>query len=391
MKEATQISVKPIKVTFIITGLSTGGAETMLLKLLQHIDRERFLPVVISLSDKGTIGPKIEAQGIPVHSLGMRSSLPNPFLILKLIRLIKSLSPVIVHTWMYHADLLGGLAARLAGCRNVIWCIRHSNLSKKENKTTTLFTAKICALLSPRIPAKILSCSSKALTVHSALGYQSAKMAVIPNGFELDKFRPDTDARQRIRQQLDIPIDFLVVGLVARFDPQKNHLGFVECAAMVSERLANVRFVLAGLGVDDQNQPLLAKIEGYGLREKFRLLGRHDDIPSLMTALDVLVSSSSHGEAFPNVLGEAMACQVPCVVTDVGDSAEIVGEAGWVVAPNDMSGLAGAVVAALELSPSMRAEYGVRARERVKERYDIRHVSTQYEAFYHDLASSLKV
>lgn len=387
MKNVVDRNVNPIKIAFIITGLSTGGAETMLLKLLQNIDRERFIPIVVSLIDKGTIGPRIEALGIPVHTLGMRRSAPNPFLVFKLTRLLKNYSPDVVHTWMYHADLLGGVAARFAGCRNVIWCIRHSNLSKKENKATTLVVAKICALVSGRIPVKILSCSHKALEVHSALGYQPNKMAVIPNGFELDEFGPNPETRQRIRQQLDIPIDCLVVGLVARFDPQKNHLGFVECASIVSERLPHVRFVLAGLGVDDQNQTLVARIEEHGLREKFRLLGRREDIPSLMTAFDVLVSSSSHGEAFPNVLGEAMACHVPCVVTDVGDSAEIVGETGKVVVSGDMKALASELLWVLELPLTDRALLGHEARLRVAASYEIKHVVSLYESYYQSVVS----
>ncbi len=353
----------------------------MLLKLLQHIDRERFLPIVISLMDKGTIGPKIEELGILVSMLGMRRSAPNPFLLLKLSRLLHNFSPDIVHTWMYHADFFGGLAARLAGCKNVIWCIRHSNLSRNQNKYTTLILAKICAWLSGQIPVKILSCSHKALTVHSDLGYQLAKMAVIPNGFELSKFWPNPEARERIRAELFIPADNLVVGLVARLDPLKNHIGFLECAALVNQKLPYVIFVLVGLGVDGQNYELLSRIEKYGLRNNFRLLGRREDIPDLMNAFDVL-ASSSHGEAFPNVLGEAMACQVPCVVTDVGDSAEIVGESGKVSAGGDMVGLADGLIAMLKMSSQSRKDLGLVARRRVEERYEITHVIKLYQDLY---------
>ena len=375
-----------VNICFSITNLATGGAETMLLKLSQQLDRSRFTPTVISLVGLGEIGPRIQALGIPVHALGMSRGIPNPLMALRLAKLLRDLQPDVVHTWMYHADLLGGLAGRLAGCERVIWCIRHSNLSKTENKRSTLWVVKACALLSRRVPAQIISCSQRAKEVHAAVGYAADKLHVIPNGFDLGRFVPDADARVSVRAELGLASDTPLVGLIARFDSQKNHFGFIEAAAQVHAQRPDVHFVLAGTQVDAANAALNAAIAAKGLQAHMHLLGRRDDVPRLMAALDVL-ASSSHGEAFPNVLGEAMACGVPCVVTDAGDSAEIVGSTGRIVAVGDMAALAQQLLEVLRLPATQRAALGKQARARVQAQYEIGHVAGLYQAFYERVAA----
>jgi glycosyltransferase involved in cell wall biosynthesis len=313
--------------------------------------------------------------------LGISRARPNPFLFLRLVWLLRKIKPDVVHTWMYHADLLGGLAAHLAGCGRVIWGIHHSNLSKNENKWTTLLVVKCCALLSRYVPTHILSCSQRAKEIHAVFGYAADKMQVIPNGFELDRFVPDTDARSSLRAELGLAPDAALVGLIARFDSQKNHFGFLEAAAQVRAQLTNVYFIMAGTQVDADNAALNTAISVRNLHSHVRLLGQRNDIPRLMAGLDVL-ASSSHGEAFPNVLGEAMACGVPCVVTDVGDSAGIVGSTGRVVPAGDMAGLARELLQVLRLSPEVKASVGVRARMHVASNYEIGHIARLYESFY---------
>jgi glycosyltransferase involved in cell wall biosynthesis len=374
------------KLVFIITNLATGGAETMLLKLLQQLDRSRFSPTVISLIGLGEVGPRIQALGIAVYSLGMaRGAAPNPLFIVRLVRLLRQLEPDVVHTWMYHADLLGGLAARLAGCRKVIWCIRNSTLSKTGSPPSTAWVVKTCALLSRFIPAEIISCSLQARDIHVKIGYAASKLQVIPNGFDLNRFVPDSSARNSLRTELSLAPDAFLVGLIARFDPQKDHFGFVKAAALVNEERPDVHFILAGTGVDSSNTALSAAIADKGLQDNIHLLGRRDDVPRLMAALDVLASTSSFGEGFPNVLGEAMSCCVPCVVTDVGDSAEIVGDSGRVVPPRDMAGVARELLLLLRLPPDIKTALGMQARERVATNYEIGRVVRLYEAFYEQL------
>lgn len=375
-----------LKITLVITNLATGGAEAVLLNILQQLDRCRFSPTVVSLIGLGEIGPRIQALGISVHTFSMSRGMPNPLMLLRLVRLLRQLQPDVVHTWMYHADLLGGMAARLAGCKGVIWGIHHSNLSKEVNKRSTLWVVKACALLSRRVPAQIVSCSQRAKEVHAAVGYAADKLHVIPNGFDLDRFVPDALARASVRAELGLAPDTPLVGLIARFDSQKNHFGFVEAAAQVHAQQPNVHFVLAGTEVDTTNAVLNAAIASLGLQAHMHLLGRRDDVPRLMAALDVL-ALSSHGESFGNVLCEAMACGVPCVTTDSGGPAEVVGNTGRVVAVGDMAALAQQLLKVLRLPVAERVALGKQARARVQAQYEIGHVAGLYQALYERVAA----
>ena len=377
------------RVLYIITGLSTGGAEMMLLKVLERLDRQRFSPHVISLTSLGDLAPRIVALGIPVEAMGMRPSITGWLNFFRLVRLLKRLHPDVVHTWMYHADLLGGLAARLAGISAVGWCIRNSNLDKDKTKFLTRAVVGLCALISKWVPSRILSCSEKARQVHVAHGYAAEKMVVVPNGFDLTRFKPDNDARHRIRAELGITEQTPLVGLIGRFDPQKNHAGFFEAAVVLHREMPQVHFVLIGNGIDINNAALMQAITHAGVLANTHLLGLRNDIPELMAALDVL-ASSSYGEAFPNVLGEAMACGVPCAVTDVGDSAYIVGDTGRVVASGDMHGLAAALGDLLALPLPEKAALSERARARVAEHFEIGGVVRRYEKFYESLLANVR-
>ena len=179
----------------------------MLHKLLQNIDRSRFQPMSISLMGKGEIGPRMETLCIPVRGLGVRSSLPNRLMVFRLAHLLRQLQPSLVHTLMYHANLLGGLAAWVAACRRVTWCLRQSNLSRKENKRSTLAVAGPCARLSWWLPVQILSCSQRAKTVHSAVGHMDEEIHVIPNGSDLSHFALDAVARASLRAGMGLPSD----------------------------------------------------------------------------------------------------------------------------------------------------------------------------------------
>jgi len=377
------------RIAFIITGLSTGGAEMMLFKVLERLDRQRFAPHVISLTTRGELASRIAALGIPVEAVGLKPSLSGLSGFFRLVRLLKRLNPDVVHTWMYHADLLGGLAAKLAGGAAIGWCIRNSNLDGNKTRFSTRAVVGLCASVSKWLPSRILSCSERARQVHVERGYAAEKMVVVPNGFDLSRFRSDLDARSSVRAELGITDQTPLVGLIGRFDPQKNHAGFFEAAGLLHRRMAQVHFVLAGRGVDANNATLMQIIARSGVLANTRLLGLRSDTPALMAALDVL-ASSSYGEAFPNVLGEAMACGVPCVVTDVGDSAYIVGDTGRVVASGDMAGLALGLEELLAMPATEKALLGERARARVAEHFEIGKVVQQYADFYEDLLANVR-
>ncbi|KOR31176.1 hypothetical protein TI04_02280 [Achromatium sp. WMS2] len=374
----------PTRILFVITGLSVGGAEMMLLKLLERIDRSRFDVAVISLTTMGEIGLRIADLNIKVTALSMRPSSPNPLLFFRLLSFMRRFKPDIVHTWMYHADLLGGMAARLAGVKKILWSIHHSDLSVNNNKKLTLAVVKFCARLSSIIPEQVLACSHRAREIHVKIGYSSNKMVVVPNGFDLQRFVPNYAARLSVRQELGLPPTVKLVGLIGRFHIQKNHLGFIEAAALIYKENPNVNFLLAGDNIDRENVDLSSAIANTGLSQQMHLLGRRSDIPRLMAALDVLASSSL-GEAFPNVLGEAMACGVPCVVTDVGDSAAVVGNTGRVVAMGDMTAFAKQILEILSLAEAEKDKLGIAARQRVANNYEIGKIVNEYQKIYVDM------
>lgn len=377
-----------MKICHVITGLDTGGAEMMLSKLVAVIDSSRFATEVISLTDIGPIGRKIAACGIPVRSLGMRRGVPSPSAVVRLARWLRQTRPDIVHTWMYHADAIGGMAARLAGGVPVAWCVRNSTLSRATCKRSTLLTVKACASLSRRLPQRIICCSEVAQRVHVEMGYARERMLVIPNGFDLRAFLPDPAARRDFRLELGVSESTPLIGLVARWDPQKDHKNFVRAAALLRKRHPDARFVLCGDNITGENRELTAWIEREALGDRCFLLGRRQDIPRINAALDIASSSSSYGEAFPNVLGEAMACGVPCVATDVGDSALIIDATGRVVPSRDPAALADAWGDLLDAGPDERARLGSEARQRVETHFNLPEIVLRYQDVYTELASS---
>jgi len=374
------------KIVHVITGLTTGGAEMSLLRLLGRIDPLRFSSEVVSLGDEGALGARIRSLGIPVLALNLEPGRPSPAALLKLVRHIRVARPAVVQTWMYHADLIGGMAARLAGRYPVAWGIHNWNLTPEATRRSTVMTARACAWTSRWLPDRIVCVSEASRRVHEAFGYAADKMLVIPNGFDLGAFKPDTRGRQELRRELAVPEAAPLIGRIGRFDPQKDYRNFVDAAARIHARRPEAHFVLCGDGIDWENRELAGWIDAAGVRERFRLLGPRDDVPRLLAALD-LACSSSLGEAFPLVVGEAMAAGVPCVVTDVGDSARLVGETGRVVPPRNSEELALACLDLVDLAPDERQRLGMIARSRIEHKFSLARTVGRYQDLYEGLAS----
>jgi glycosyltransferase involved in cell wall biosynthesis len=299
-----------------------------------------------------------------------------------MLKILQTDKPQIVQTWMYHADLLGGICAKLAGRQPIIWNIRHSDLNASVDKKTTIMTAKMCARLSRFLPNYIVCCSETAKSIHEKLGYDPSKIIVIPNGFDINDFRPDNDARHRLRAEIGIGDNKILIGLVGRYHPQKDHNNFIQAAAELSTKVTGVEYLLCGSDIDWQNDELVQSIEKAGMREVFHLLGVRHDITSVTASLDIATSASSCGEGFPNTIGEAMACGVPCVVTDVGDSAMIVGSAGTVVTPNHPSELSSAWLELILAGMEHMHKIGMMARKRVVDNFTIDNVVDKYQDLY---------
>ncbi len=376
----------PVRIFHIINDLSIGGTEMMLYKLLSRMDRERFDSTVISLVDRGELRNQIEALGISVHTTRMKPGLPTPASIWRLIHLVRKLKPRVIQGWMAQGSLTAQLAGVFASERaSVLWNIRHSPYSLEHEKLATAAAIKLCARLS-HWPAKILLNSRSGALQHEADGYRTAKTQVIPNGFDTELFAPSKEARASVRVELGVAESITLIGLVGRYHPLKDHRNFINAARLLLQDYPDVQFMLCGKRVDWTNHALCELIHELGISERVHLLGERQDMPRLTAALDI-ASSSSYSEGFPNVIGEAMSCAVPCVVTDVSDMPWIVGDTGRVVPARNPEALAGAWKELLALGAEGRKALGLAARSRVVEVFSLQSVVAQYESLYESVVA----
>ncbi|MGH9637107.1 MAG: glycosyltransferase family 4 protein [Candidatus Angelobacter sp.] len=370
-----------MRVMHVITGLSTGGAETMLLKLLSASSRS-MEHAVVSLGDEGTMGPRIAALGVPVHCLGLKRNAPNPFRALSILPLARRIAPQLIQGWMYHGNLMASLAA--LGSRRkppVLWNIRQTVYDLRRERWLTARLIRLGARLSSG-PAAIIYNSQTSAGQHQGLGYRAERRVIIPNGFDCQLLRPDEAARKAARAELGITDDTVLVGLVARFHPMKDHVGFLKGAAMVVRSHPQTRFVLAGSGISSTQPELAEAIQKNELRAHVILLGERADIPRLNNAFDIGCSASAWGEGFSNSIGEAMACGVPCAVTDVGDSAYIVADSGFIAPPRAPESLAYAIVRLINMGRSGRQQLGAKARQRIEAEFSLPAIVQSYENLY---------
>jgi glycosyltransferase involved in cell wall biosynthesis len=365
------------KILHVITGLNNGGAEAVLYRLCVYDKSHDH--AVISLTDEGKYGPLLEEAGVVVHCLSMPSGRVTLSGLYQLFRLIYKSKPDIVQTWMYHADLIGGVIARLSGIKSVFWNIRHTTLEVGHSKRSTILIAKLCAKLSKRVPKGIVCCAEKAVEVHDRIGYDTSKMTVIANGYDLSDLRIISSSKARLTEELgDV---FPLIGMVGRFDPQKDHVGLLEAFSIVKKTGVPHKLALVGSDLNISNVELIEKIQLLGLKGEVLLLDQRTDIAYIMNSLDLHVLSSSFGEAFPNVLAEAMACGTPCVTTDVGDAGFIVGATGWVVPPKNPQALADVILIALneqQTNPEFWASRKTACRERIVENFSIETMIKKY-------------
>lgn len=377
----------PIKVMYIISDLSIGGAEMTLYKLLAKTNRDRFDPVVVSLIDQGVLRQRIEALGIAVFTTGMKAGRPTPAGLWRLIKLMRRVQPDLIFGWMYHSCLAAELARILSRHRaSVLWSIHDSISAPATQKRLTTAVIKLCRLLSS-LPAKIIFVSHAGQSMHQLLGYRAGNSCVIPNGIDVKEFKPSAQARLSVRAELGIPENALLIGLTGRYHPIKDHANFLKAAALNSETNPETHFLLIGRHVDQQNRELCDSIRELGLADRTHLLGERHDTARLAASLDIF-SLSSYGESCPNVIGEAMACGVPCVVTDVGDAVWMVGETGRVIPKRDPNALAAAWKEMIDLGPQKREALGLLARLRVIENFPVQSIVAQYEDLYESTLTS---
>ena len=373
-----------IDVVDLITVLSVGGTQRALTTLVEASNGNVVSHRVYSMMDVGPVGEELISAGVDVRALEMHQGSPSLFALLRFVRALSTLRPDVLQCWTYHVNLLGVVAGKLAGVPHIVWNIRCSNIEFDHYRRLTQWTVSLGARFSSFVDAIIFN-SVAGKNVHRAWGYHNAKTMVIPNGISLDEFKPDYSARSSVRDELGLGRDMILIGLIARYHPMKDHAGFLNAAALLCRREPLVHFLLAGEGVDPNNSELSRLVYEKGLQGRIHLLGRRRDIARLTAALDIATSSSVSGEGFSNALGEAMACGVPCVATDVGDTADIVGDTGVVVPPRSPSALARGLSDMVDLGFQGRNALGQRARQRVEEKFSIPTMVEAYKSLYQDI------
>jgi glycosyltransferase involved in cell wall biosynthesis len=366
------------RVIHVITGLGTGGAELALLRLVRHPHPAIEHMLVIALSPGGAQADRFRACGIPVLELDFRGRPFRSFF--RLVQTLRRLRPGVVQTWLYHADLIGGLAARWAGCKTVIWGIRTTHLVPSAARATRV-VRWICARLSSTVPRAILCAAEASRQVHVALGYDPSRMVVIPNGYDFSLLRADPGARDRLRTAWGLTPDEVAVGIVGRFNTAKDHETFVKAAGKVAEIDTSARFILIGRDLDAANRVLISWIQSTGHVNRFTLLGERTDVPDCLSAMDGFCLSS-RTEGFPNVVAEAMALGLPCVVTDVGDAAFLLGGHGWVVPKENPGAMAAALTALVRTDAEDRRRLGAAARARVEGEFTVARMADRLADLY---------
>lgn len=379
----------PVRICHVITTLDVGGAELMLARLVEHMDGARFRNAIVSLVPVGEVGTRLEAAGFTVTTLNMQRGRPSARALARLVQLLVRERPAILQTWLYHADVLGLIAGRLARVPAILWNVRAANMDLQAYRRLSGLTFKVCRALSSW-PDGIVVNSHAGRAYHERAGFRARRWFMVANGIDTAAFAPDPLARAACRSEVGASADTLLIGFVARLDPMKDHDTFIEAARIFARQAPEARFLLAGAGVTRDNRDLAMKLESAGIADRTVCLGQRRDIARVTAALDI-ASSCSKGEGFPNVVAEAMSCGVPCVVTDVGDSARIIGDTGLVVPVQRPDLLAAAWQKLRGLGAPGRAALGTRARVAIVSQYSLSRAVTDYQDLYSSLAAGIEL
>jgi len=374
-----------LKILHIINGLSNGGTEGVLYRLIAADNTNEHY--VISLTDFGIYGDKLNKIGISVNQINLSRNLKILNQLLLIYRITKKINPDLIQTWMYHSDLIGGIIAKLLKVNAIVWGIRNSNLDKGKVPFSTRMIAKLNGFLSSYIPCKIISCSIFAKIVHQKLGFDYEKMIVIPNGYDLDRFKPESEIDLLLRDNLNIDGEFFLMGMVARWHKHKDHQNLFEALSLLDKTLPEEwRMIIIGHDINESNFELVSLLKKFNLINKVIILEQRSDIEVVYNALDLHILSSS-GEAFPNVIAESMSCEVPCVATDAGDSSLIIGETGWLVRTKDPRDLKRALSLAINEFSFDKKTWNIRksnCRKRIFENFSLDKMVNNYQVVWND-------
>jgi glycosyltransferase involved in cell wall biosynthesis len=359
-----------MRVLFLARTLKMGGAERQLVALARGLRRSGHDIALAVFYAGGEFEEELRLDGIQVHDLAKRGRWDSVGFLVRLCRLVRRERPDIVHSYLDSPNLVAAAVKRIFPSLKVVWGIRSAMNDFGAQGWLSASSARLERLASPFIDGIITNSEAGRRRLLDA-GFDCRHLAVIPNGIDCDRFRPDALGRERLREDWGVPAHDPVVGMVARLDPVKNHGNFLHAAAMASATRADIRFVCLGGGPSDYLRNLQQLADRLGLTSRLTWLGERRVTQSDYSALDVAVLSSDDGEGFPNVLAEAMACGRPVVATDSGDARSIVGDTGIIVPPRDPGALARGILALLERVRTSTQELSLAARRRIEAQYSL--------------------
>lgn len=373
----------------VITGLGVGGAERSLHALLSSGLNHSYEHHVVSLTGEGHYGKLLRAAGIGVYALEMEHTWSAPREMVKLLAMIRRLEPDLIQGWMYHGNLAASVACAIARVRpKLIWSIRTALNDLSVHKRRTQAVIRLGAAASGN-PHAIVYNSAAGRQHHELMGYKAANGLVIPNGFDLNKWKPDAIVRERVRDRLGIPATATVVGFVGRFNPVKDIPNFYTALRLSMERNRELHCIVLGRHTDARNPEVACYIRHLP-PQRVHFLGQQKDPENIIPSFDFLCLSSV-AEGFPNVVGETMACGIPCVVTDVGDAALVVGETGMIVPARNSEALSQAIDRMTAFPSQEREALGRAARVRISEKYALSITTDRYNDLYRDLITDNNV
>jgi glycosyltransferase involved in cell wall biosynthesis len=365
-----------ISICFLIRQLNEGGAQRQLLTLLKGMDKAKYDISVLSFYEGGYFSEEIkEIPNIKYISLKKRGRWDVFVFLYHLNRQLRQICPDILHAYMDAPNCLSIFLKPFMPKTRMVWGVRASNMDLSRYNWLPRTVYRFECFLSRF--ADLIIVNSKAGCEHAALqGFPANKMVVIPNGIDTEKFKPGP-IRARMRSEWGKKDGDILIGLIGRLDPMKDHPTFLKAASLIAKNKENVRFVCVGNGPESYKNKLIALGNKLGLTNRLLWLDFRDDISKVYNALDLVCSSSSFGEGFPNVIGEAMASGVPCVVTDVGDSPWIVGDTGVVVPPDNPKALAEGLLKCLNKE---NEETSIQARLRIEKNFSLKNLVERTES-----------